>query len=220
MKTSKKLVLVTLAQSFSHYSNVASKLGGTSLTAQRDRGNLVVLELLKEIGLGMVNVDSTETCNAKDSLHTTQNNASKKSNQKSNVTQNVTQTDLTQSSFDISMLQRLYQRISSIVHQFNDDTYIIIDDISILLSLGFDSNSVRLFLHYLNDMVRANTNTCLVQLIHSNDDPRSLNSADEELDHVTKYLCHVTSVLVIVTGLPSGYCRDVHGEVCMRWNAF
>jgi Elongation complex protein 6 len=89
-------------------------------------------------------------------------------------------------------------------------TLLLVDDLSILTSIGYSSFEVTMFAHYLQALVcdgRANKTGCMASLVHA-----GIGSVDD----TTPLHCivgHRSDVIVSIQPLKTGYCRDLSGEV-------
>uniref|UniRef100_A0A8V5GXF3 Elongator complex protein 6 n=1 Tax=Melopsittacus undulatus TaxID=13146 RepID=A0A8V5GXF3_MELUD len=91
---------------------------------------------------------------------------------------------------------------------------LLVDDLSVLLSLGATAVAVLDFIHYCRVVVCSQLKGNIVVLVHSNED-----SEDEENELVVNSLCHHSDLILWVEGLVTGFCKDVHGQV-MHWRAW
>ncbi|NXA10094.1 ELP6 protein, partial [Sapayoa aenigma] len=85
---------------------------------------------------------------------------------------------------------------------------LLVDDLSVLLSLGTTPVSVLNFIHYCRASVCSQLKGNIVVLVHSNED-----SEDEENELVVNSLCHHSDLILWVEGLATGFCKDVHGQI-------
>jgi len=90
---------------------------------------------------------------------------------------------------------------------------LIVDDLSILTSLGCKKNEVSIFFEELRSMICSHGGTivCLVHDKHNNTDAESLETS---LHHLVG---HQSDVIIFVRPLKTGYCRDLSGEVYVRF---
>uniref|UniRef100_A0A8C3HPL9 Elongator complex protein 6 n=2 Tax=Chrysemys picta bellii TaxID=8478 RepID=A0A8C3HPL9_CHRPI len=183
LKAGCKVCFVALLQSFSHYNIIAQKLG-VSLTAAKERGQLVFLEGLKSC----FDVFFGEE-------------------------QHVGQTNPLQFvSKDGSNLKTMYEFVRTSLMASGSDSWkcpvLLVDDLSVLLSLGVRPVDVLDFIHYCRVAVCSQLKGNIVVLVHSNDD-----SEDEENELVVNSLCHQSNLILWAEGLATGFCKDVHGQV-------
>ncbi|XP_057258833.1 elongator complex protein 6 isoform X3 [Pezoporus wallicus] len=85
---------------------------------------------------------------------------------------------------------------------------LLVDDLSVLLSLGATPVAVLDFIHYCRVVVCSQLKGNVVVLVHSNED-----SEDEENELVVNSLCHHSDLILWVKGLATGFCKDVHGQI-------
>ncbi|XP_075000531.1 elongator complex protein 6 isoform X5 [Calonectris borealis] len=85
---------------------------------------------------------------------------------------------------------------------------LLVDDLSVLLSLGATPVAVLDFIHYCRVTVCSQLKGNIVVLVHSNED-----SEDEENELVVNSLCHHSDLILWVEGLATGFCKDVHGQI-------
>ncbi|XP_026698627.1 elongator complex protein 6 isoform X2 [Athene cunicularia] len=85
---------------------------------------------------------------------------------------------------------------------------LLVDDLSVLLSLGAAPVAVLDFIHYCRVVVCSQLKGNIVVLVHSNED-----SEDEENELVVNSLCHHSDLILWVEGLATGFCKDVHGQI-------
>ncbi|NXG65401.1 ELP6 protein, partial [Hemiprocne comata] len=179
-----KVCFVALLQSFSHYNIVAQKLG-VSLTAAKERGQLVFLEGLKSC-LDLLFTDEEEQPGQP---HPLQFMSESPSNLKALF--DFVRTSLTPSGCGSWQ-----------------GPVLLLDDLSVLLSLGAAPVAVLDFIHYCRVVVCSQLKGNIVVLVHSNKD-----SEDEENELLVNSLCHHSDLILWVEGLATGFCKDVHGQI-------
>ncbi|XP_043921955.1 elongator complex protein 6 isoform X2 [Protopterus annectens] len=186
LKANRKVCFLGFAQSFSHYSSVAQKMG-VSLAAAKEQGQLVFLEGLKS---------SLELLSAEDT-------AAEKSH------------PLQFLSFPSADMKSLYDYVQSSLLQVVGSEWkepvLIIDDLSILLSLGLSTGHILDFIHYCRASICLRLKGDMVALVHSDD------QQDEENELLVKWLHHQSSLVIQAEGLSTGYCKDIHGQVKITW---
>ncbi|XP_030052910.1 elongator complex protein 6 [Microcaecilia unicolor] len=182
-----KVCFVALVQSFSHYNIVAQKLG-VNLTTAKERGQLVFLEGLKS----SVNVLLAD---------------GQKSEQKNPLQ------FLSDTSCDLKVL---YDFVRNSLALSSTNTWkcpvLLVDDVSVLLSLGVNTIHLLDFLHYCRATICSQLEGNMVVLVHSSDD-----SEDEENELLVNYLCHHSNLILQVEGLATGFCKEVHGQLRITW---
>lgn len=193
-----KVCFLGLVQSFSHYSAVSQRLG-VSLTQAKEKGQLVFLEGLKE-SLSILNPqEGIPGSQALDFLR------------------------------DPAIgLRSLYEFVRSSLTSSTDCSedeaekwgppVLLVDDLSVLLSLGVSAGAVMDFSHYCRATVCSQLQGNMVMLVRCNGEEEEDEGDDEGSEQLLKGLTHQCSLTLHVQGLPTGYCRDIHGqlEVCWR----
>ncbi|NWI90425.1 ELP6 protein, partial [Pitta sordida] len=178
-----KVCFVALLQSFSHYSVVAQKLG-TNLTAAKERGQLVFLEGLKsclELLFG-----EEEEAGEPSPLRFLRGSPSD--------------------------LRGLFDFVRVSLTPAAGDPWrgpvLLVDDLSVLLSLGATPVAVLDFIHYCRVSLCSHLQGNIVVLVHSNED-----SEDEDNELLVSSLCHHSHLILWAEGLATGFCKDVHGQI-------
>ncbi|NWW04275.1 ELP6 protein, partial [Oreocharis arfaki] len=176
-----KVCFVALLQSFSHYNIVAQKLG-VSLAAAKERGQLVFLEGLKScLDLLFGEEEQPAQPSPLQFLST-------------------------------SDLRALFDFVRVSLTPADGDSWkgpvLLVDDLSVLLSLGAAPVAVLDFIHYCRVSVCCQLKGNIVVLVHSNED-----SEDEENELVVNSLCHHSDLILWAEGLATGFCKDVHGQI-------
>ncbi|NXC55931.1 ELP6 protein, partial [Aleadryas rufinucha] len=176
-----KVCFVALLQSFSHYNIVAQKLG-VSLAAAKERGQLVFLEGLKSsLDLLFGEEEQPGQPSPLQFLST-------------------------------SDLRALFDFVRLSLTPADGDSWkgpvLLVDDLSVLLSLGAAPVAVLDFIHYCRVSVCYQLKGNIVVLVHSNED-----SEDEENELVVNSMCHHSDLILWAEGLATGFCKDVHGQI-------
>ncbi|XP_061442996.1 elongator complex protein 6 isoform X2 [Rhineura floridana] len=184
LKAGCKVCFVALLQSFSHYNIVAQKLG-VSLTAAKERGQLVFLEGLKSSNDVLFGQQQMGEASPFQFI-----------------------------SGDGSNLKVLYEfvrtALSPVAAAVGDSwkcPVLIVDNLSVLLSLGVKLVDVLDFIHYCRVTVIAQLKGNLAVMVQS-----SADSEDEENELLVKALHHQSNWVLSAEGLATGYCKDVHGQ--------
>ncbi|XP_061677183.1 elongator complex protein 6 [Syngnathoides biaculeatus] len=196
-----QVCFIGLAQSLSHYSAVSQRLG-VSLSQAKEKGQLVFLEGLNE-SLAILNPDGVST--GSEAMDFLRNPG--------------------------AGLRGLFHFVhSSVNHSRGTEVgagnagrrppVLLVDDVSVLLSLGVSVDAVLDFSHYCRATVCSQLKGNVVMLLRCNreeDDYEDVGS-DGGLERLRRGLSHQYSLALHVQGLPTGYCRDIHGqvEVCDR----
>jgi len=92
---------------------------------------------------------------------------------------------------------------------------LIIDDLSILTSLGCKDYEVSVFFQELRAMLCPHGGT-IVSLIHTEHNDIQAESRSGSLYH---HIGHQSDMILLVQPLKTGYCRDLTGEVCISYSS-
>lgn len=185
-KQTRPVVFLGLSQSFSHYSCVAQKLG-VNLVSARDEGEYLVFhESL--LALGDCAASSSVSC--------------------AKPTHNPL-LDLLKGDFT-ALLESVNGSLEALAGAETgklNAPVVIIDDLLVLLSVGVAPESLLLLVDGLHELVTSppRQGSLVISLC--------LDREDEKAEELWAFLSHLSTLRVQVTDLPSGYCRDVHGEV-------
>ncbi|XP_043834424.1 elongator complex protein 6 [Dromiciops gliroides] len=185
LKANCKVCFVAFLQSFSHYNIVGQKLG-VSLIAARDRGQLVFLEGLKsavEVLFGSEEQPNTLKI-------------------------------IRESGSDLKSLYELVQK--ALIPSGDGDgdiaswkfPVLLVDDLSVLLSLGVQAVTILDFIQYCRLTVCCQLKGNVVALVHDSD-----KTEDEENALLVNALGHQSSLILRAEGLVTGFCKDVHGQL-------
>uniref|UniRef100_A0A8C4T9H3 Elongator complex protein 6 n=1 Tax=Erpetoichthys calabaricus TaxID=27687 RepID=A0A8C4T9H3_ERPCA len=181
LKGTCKVCFLGLVQSFSHYSTV-----GINMLQAREKGQLVFFEGLRN-SLDMLLPESDAS--------------------------DAEPQPLSFLRWPSTDLRNLFDFVNSSLSQSENDMsrwaspVLLIDDLSVLLSLGVNPTAVLDFIHYCRMAVCSKQQGNMVTLVHNEDD-----LGDEDCDLVLHALTHQSSLILQVHGLNTGYCRDVHGQ--------
>lgn len=102
----------------------------------------------------------------------------------------------------------LKQSIEEYVADLDKDVVFIIDDLSSLFDVGVTAVDCIALVQYLQHFICKEL--CGTLVIGSNND---LGENDEDGSILTKFLHHSVDMCLEVSGLETGYCKDVHGQV-------
>ncbi|XP_038611797.1 elongator complex protein 6 isoform X2 [Tachyglossus aculeatus] len=180
-----KVCFVALLQSFSHYNIVAQKLG-VSLAAAKERGQLVFFEGLKSTAGALSG--SEEPSHPLPFIRG--------------------------GSRDLRPLSDFVRRA---LMPPDDATgspsrpALLVDDLSVLLSLGLAPVAVLDFIHSCRVTVCRRLKGNVVVLAHDGGD-----GEDEENDLLVNALGHQSGLILRAEGLATGFCEDVHGQLTIR----
>ncbi|TRY86364.1 hypothetical protein DNTS_012141 [Danionella cerebrum] len=202
-----KVCFLGLVQSFSHYSVVAQRLG-VNLSQAREKGQLVFLEALKESVDTILKEDSSQGTQALSylwyALHTVPNYSNK---------------GQTFKDFECRSpgagLEGLFRFVKSSLCQSEDHgpPVLIVDDLSVLLSLGVGAGAILDFTLYCQAAVCSELQGNVVIMVRCEQE-----EDDEEGSNLLhRGLLHQCSLALHVEGLHTGYCRDIHGQMEVWW---
>ena len=106
-----------------------------------------------------------------------------------------------------SCLKALFSKIKTAYDGLSSSkpTLIIVDELSVLLSIGIATSDVYFLTKYLKSLT-GDEGSVLMTLHCANDD---------DADTLSKQIQHLSDLCVEVKGLQSGYCKDVHGEMAV-----
>uniref|UniRef100_A0A3Q3DYI5 Elongator complex protein 6 n=1 Tax=Hippocampus comes TaxID=109280 RepID=A0A3Q3DYI5_HIPCM len=187
-----QVCFVALAQSFSHYSAVSQRLG-VNLSQAKEKGQLVFLEGLQE-SLSILNPHDART--GSEAMDFLRNPG--------------------------AGLQCLFQFVSSSVDHSRGaedggrgPPVLLVDDLSMLLSLGVGVDAVLDFSHYCRTAICSQLKGNVVMLLRCDgeDDDDDDVGSDDGSERLLRGLTHQCSLALHVQSLPTGYCRDIHGQV-------
>ncbi|XP_042188036.1 elongator complex protein 6 [Callorhinchus milii] len=181
-----KVCFLGLIQSFSHYSLVAQKLG-VNLPAARQQGQLVFMEGLRS------SLDLLLT-------HEPEGTATQ------------SESPLQFLSSPGADLRSLYRFVRTSLSPSPGSGWkfpvLIVDDLSVLLSLGVSTTNILSFIHYCRASICSQLQGNVVVLAHDDAD-----SEDEENELLVKSLQHQSHLTLRAEGLVTGYCKDIHGQL-------
>ncbi|KAI4891930.1 hypothetical protein NFI96_021901, partial [Prochilodus magdalenae] len=185
-----RVCFLGLVQSFSHYSVVSQRLG-VNLTQAKERGQLVFVEGLKASPGVLLNEDSTDTTHTFDYLRSP--------------------------SADLrGLFQLVFNSLSQSGGEAGGETWgppvLIVDDLSVLLSLGVRAGAILDFTHYCQAAICSQLQGCVVTLVRCDNEEWEEDDDGEGSCYLLKALTHQCSLSLHVEGLSTGYCRDIHGQ--------
>ncbi|XP_029360851.1 elongator complex protein 6 [Echeneis naucrates] len=192
-----RVCFLGLVQSFSHYNAVSQRLG-VSLAQAKEKGQLIFLEGLTESLSFLIPQETSTESQAMDFLR-----------------------DPTVS------LRHLYEFIRTSVSSSGGGgeggaeewgpPVLMVDDLSVLLSLGVSTGAVLDFSHYCHATVCSQLQGNMVMLVRCSEEEEVDDGDDEGSERLLRGLTHRCSLTLHVQGLPTGYCRDIHGQVEVCW---
>lgn len=190
IKNNYNVCFLALQQSFSHYANVAKKLG-VNLGEAKEKNQLVFIEGLKSIGAALTNADSESSSSSE-------------------------WTNMFGTNDGESKLKNLYLKLKEVATSQNSPLLILIDDLTLLLYLGIEVKELVQFYCCLTQLSRSSQQACVLTLMHLDANEGTLNE-DEPVELVSRYLQHYSDVVIDVRGLQTGYSREVHGQLTVEW---
>ncbi|KAM9783310.1 elongator complex protein 6 [Neosynchiropus ocellatus] len=187
-----RVCFLGLVQSFSHYSAVCQRLG-VNLSQAREKGQLTFLEGLNE---ALTVLSPSEGQTGSGSL------------------------DFLQSpSLGLRGLFRFIR--SSLSGPGASDgewgpPVLLVDDLSVLLGLGVDVAALLDFSHYCKASICSQLQGNVVMLARCDGQEEDYGD-DEDSERLLRGLTHQCGLSIKVQGLPTGYCRDIHGQMQVSW---
>uniref|UniRef100_A0A3Q3VP51 Elongator complex protein 6 n=1 Tax=Mola mola TaxID=94237 RepID=A0A3Q3VP51_MOLML len=192
-----RVLFLSLVQSFNHYSAVSQRLG-VSLAQAKEKGQLVFLEGLKE-SLSVLIPQETDAA---------------------------TLSPLSVVRDPAVGLRSLYEFVQFRVSSSGEGRtgaeewgppVLLVDDLSVLLSLGVCAGATLDFSHYCRALVCSQLQGNVVMLTRCDGDQEEDEGNNEGPERLLKGLTHLCSLSLHVQGLPTGFCRDIHGQVEVCW---
>lgn len=195
-----KVCFLGLVQSYSHYSAVSQRLG-VSLAQAKEKGQLVFLEGLQDSLSVLIPQEGSAGSDTLDFLRDPRKGL--------------------RSLYKFVQASCSSSSISSSDAEEWGPPVLLVDDLGVLLSLGVSVGAALDFSHYCRATVCSQLQGNVVMLLHCDEDEEVDDGEDEGAGRLLKGLCHQCSLSLHVQGLPTGYCRDIHGqmEVCWRRQA-
>ena len=189
--------LVGVAQSYNHYKSVADKLG-SSLNKRKETEAFAFIDARKQIERRVMSDSATSNVSRVGDAEIVS-----------------TPAPLAGETLDGTYLRSLYLDIKSTLQRLTrlhdaSAVLLLVDDLTILLHLGIPVVDIIHFVQYLRLLVcpTRNSNGCLTVLVH-----QDMSVDDYDVDVLVRQVCHGADVILRVSGLESGFCRDVHGKV-------
>ena len=200
LKGGHNVCLVGLAQTFNHYANISKKFG-LNLQNFKDVGKLVFVEGLKSFGgelVQMIGKDDMSVGNpGGGNVHPVQTLFSTSKSY----------------SFAKDFYALIAKSLTSLSSWKSQPTVLIVDDLSLLVDIGARPMDIISATHYLHKLMGPTEESLgtVVNFLHID------KEQDEDVDLLHKYLQHHSDLQLQVTGLPTGYSREVHGQLHMKW---
>lgn len=92
---------------------------------------------------------------------------------------------------------------------------LLIDDLSVLLSLGVSVGAILDFTLYCQATVCSELQGNMVILVRCEEE--DADDDEEGSNLLQRGLVHQCNLALHVEGLPTGYCRDIHGQMEVWW---
>ncbi|XP_014663518.1 PREDICTED: elongator complex protein 6-like [Priapulus caudatus] len=198
LKRNNSVCFLAFSQSFNHYNNIGLKLG-INCTRSREQKQLVFIDGLKACLESFVPTRSDRTSST---------DCRNKSDCAFNFVSEVTSSPLRN-------LFILVKEQLGILASRNCPTVLIIDDVEPLLDLGLSAADVVDFLNYISVYLKVpcqtSTNCLLVRTHHDTD------IDDERCNIVWTHCVHKSNLSICASGLASGFSKDVHGQIDIKW---
>ncbi|XP_026861161.2 elongator complex protein 6 [Electrophorus electricus] len=186
-----KVCFLGLVQSFSHYSAVSQRLG-VNLTQAKEKGQLVFLEALKASPGVLLNKGTSDGIQTFDYLRS-----------------------------PFPELRGLFEFVHSSLTESGDDDgkpwgppVLLVDDLSVLLSLGVSVGAILDFTHYCQATICSQLPGTMVVLVRRDEE---WDEEEYSSGHLLQGVTHQCSLSLHVEGLSTGFCRDIHGQVAVWW---
>ena len=195
LKGGHNVCLVAFNQTFNHYNNVAMKMG-INLNTTKDNECFVFVEGLKALGSRLLG------------------QCTNKSNHRCAIPSVVPSVQVLNPSDKETCIKALYETIEvnykSLRNWQTTPTLVLIDDLSMLIQLGISPLNIVWLMKYLRNLTVCHPENfaCLTSFVH-----RDAEIEDDDINFVVKNLQHNCDIHLQVFGLPTGYSREVHGQL-------
>lgn len=180
-----------LAQTFLHYTCVGNKLA-LNLSRLRDSGKLTFVDGLSLIGSDFLRSSVTMPVPDQSGLEEKHDNGKQ-------------------------LLKHLFAIVKQAIEKLpgypDVPTVLIVDDLSILTSVGCKEYDVSAFFQYLQTMLCPHGGT-IISLIHAEHNDTKAESRPGSL---YRHVGHQSDIIMLVRPLKTGYCRDLSGEISVEW---
>lgn len=112
-------------------------------------------------------------------------------------------------------LQGFYKAIKTNYEDLQDKNkappVVIVDSLNVLLNIGYQVKEISAFVQYLCHLISGpgcDARGTLITFLSIGE-----NGLDEEASLLWRSVVHMSNMDVLVSGLESGYCKDVHGKI-------
>jgi hypothetical protein len=113
---------------------------------------------------------------------------------------------------DLSTLSSLLTAIETQMHS-SSTSHLIVDDMGILLALGFDLHFILKFTLALRKLTTDNGMTLVIRVQKDGMDH------DPALKHLIHHLINQSNIVLESVGLSTGISNDIDGQLCLRRGA-
>ncbi|XP_076462177.1 elongator complex protein 6-like [Babylonia areolata] len=115
--------------------------------------------------------------------------------------------------------ENIMKVLSDTRERTSNDIVLVMEDVSVLISMGFPFGDVCLF---IQDMIREIKDLWMDSSLPQPNGPSivvlcSYDEEDKDTFSLWHFLVNLSTLDVNVTGLQTGYCKDVHGQACVTW---
>ena len=179
--------LISFTQSFNHFNTVGNKIG-CSLTAAAKDKQFSFIDGLKALG-SVINLASNSA-----DIKRGNGNSWIGGDGKLNIQE---------------LLHFIIGSLDNLKEDSGKVPCLIIDNLSVLTDLGCPVKDVIFLVHYLSSFCLDSQGSSMMVLGVCND----LRDEDEESSELWKYIQHCSALSLAVSGLDTGYCKEVHGQV-------
>lgn len=185
LKENSPVCIIGLAQTLNHYSHIGNKLG-CSFSVSKTNNQLLFIEALDLIG---------------------------------NCVGCAGECDSNQQWFSLidskNQVDQLYIHLRHVLlehSKYNAKPLLfVIDDLTILLSLGCSFPDLVFLVHSLKSFIKSLGGTLLIRVNLNNE------SEDHEANLLSKQLLHFSDLNIKTKGLTSGFSKDVNGEIQVEY---
>lgn len=182
--------LLSFTQTLNHFNSVGNKIG-SNMTAATKQGKLLFIDGLRLLG-SIANPDISYLSEG--------DNAS--------FVDNAGRLDTK------VLLKFIRNHLERLKLNSGKMPNLIIDNLSVLIDFGCSAKAVIFMMHYLRSYcLDCGENTIVLGV--NND----LGEEDEENTKLWNYIRHCSYLSLTVSGLGTGYSKEVHGQITARWNS-
>ena len=176
--------LLSFTQTFNHFNSVGNKIG-SNITASSKEGKLVFIDGLDLLG-SVANSDKSRLSEG----------------------DNIDYVDAAGRLDSRVLLKFITNHLEKLKISSGKTPSIIIDNLSVLIDFGCSAKDVIFMVHYLRSYCSDCQENTMVLGMNSD-----LGEDDEENFKLWNYIRHSSNVSLAVSGLGTGYSKEVHGQV-------